>query len=180
MLSFSEFLLERIVNLGFSGSGNREPHASAIHDIIRTSYRHIGGYLGLGHGTEEESKAIYDDIHNSNHAIKMYRHDGEIKAAVIYKLDPDKKLNRKLIAAGTDNSKEGKHGLIHHIIREDGKMKRAWGEFSGKMKDLVADWPSISPKTVSDITGKPNIPLGDEYLRRIGDIYKRKSARGHP
>jgi hypothetical protein len=61
-------------------------------------------------------------------------------------------------------------------------MKRAWGEFSGKMKDLVADWPSISPKTVSTITGKPNIPLrnnDDEYLRRMPKyIYIRKSARG--
>lgn len=179
MLSFKLFLLERIVNLGFSEHGDREQYAATIHDIIKTSYKHIGGYLGLGHGTQAESDAIYSDIHHPDHAIKMYRHNGKIKAAVIYKMSDQ--YNRKLIAAGTDRSSEGIHGFKNEILRSDNKMKRAWGEFSGKMKELVADWKSIPPKTVQKITGKPNIPVGsNEYLRRIGREYKRKSAKGYP
>lgn len=178
MLSFREFLVERIINLGFNDSGNKTTHAPAVHEIIRSSYKGINGYMGLGHGSTEESEAIHQDIHNTNHAIKVFRHQGKIKSAVIYK--KDEKGNRKIIAAGTDGSTHGKHGLFS-IMKDDHRMKRAWIEASGSMEHVAKKigFNEIPPEKVQSAIKKHIEPLPDGgYIRQIAGHPHKKRALG--
>lgn len=179
MLSFKQFLIERIINLGFKNPGDRHPYSSEIHKIIRDAYKPINGYMGLGHRTKAEREAIHSDIHNDSHAIKLYRHGGKIRTAVIYKKDENG--NRKIIAAGTDGSEHGKDGLVNHILKDDHHMHRAWVEASGALHHVMKKigFEEIPPDKVQRVTKKHIEPLPDGgYVRMIGGHPHVKHALG--
>ena len=171
-------LQERVLSPGFNKEHEkyREMHRQDIHDILRSSYKDIGGYGGLGHGSEQESKAIHDDISSTN--IKMTRRNGKISSVNLYR----DMAGRKSIAAGTDGSVRGKEDFIRNK-NEDNTHKRAWGETSGKMETIMRKLkaPVIPPEKVAKVTGKTlkTDPNGEHYVRDINGHPHRKIAFGH-
>ena len=131
MLSFKNFLLERVLSIGLNPDHERfrDQHRNEIHDMIRKSYSPIGGYAGFSSGSEEESKAIHSDISNS--VIKAVKRDGKITALNLYK----KQHGRKSIASATDGSDQGKKDYLKTKL-EDHEQKRAWGEVSGAVEHI--------------------------------------------
>lgn len=176
MLTFKEFLLHERKRL----ISPKESHRHEIHDIIKSSYKRIGGYRGLGHGSEEESKAIHADISHPDHTIRAVKHKGKLVSAVIYR----QHHGRKVIAAGTDGSPHGKIGL-RRSLSIDHKRKRAWGEFSGAAEKLVkkTGMPKITATTAAKHISSPITPSHDDphsYTREISGTHMSKTAYGHP
>lgn len=105
MYSFKDYisLQETYKNPGFNPDHEkyREQYRPQIHHILRQVYKDKGGYGGTGHGTEAEDKKIHADISNS--ALKINTHHGTVKAVHLY----TKKHGRKLVAGGTDQTKDG-------------------------------------------------------------------------
>ena len=56
MITFKEYLAEHYVTT--DNPEEKQKHLQHAHDMIRASYKSIGGYSGLGHGSEKESEAI--------------------------------------------------------------------------------------------------------------------------
>jgi len=112
MQSFKDFILEHYVTT--DSPGEKTKYHDAIHGMMRQSYKEIGGYSGHGHDSPDESAAISADIHNPNHIIKIKKVGGTPVAAAIYK----KSHGRKLIAAGTTGSDEGRHH-IKKMLKDD-------------------------------------------------------------
>lgn len=180
MLSFKEFLFERVMSIGFKPEDEhqRETHRQEIHDILRKSYEKVeGGYSGLGSGTEAESKAIHDDISNSQ--IKAVKREGKISAVNLYK----RSHGRKSIAAGTDGSNQGKTDFIKTKI-EDNTHRNVWGEYSGALKHILGklNTPKIAAKDAQRLVNKPMTPDEDgyHYVRKIGGVDRQKIALGRP
>ena len=183
MLTFTAFtnlLTERILSIGLNPNHEkfREQHRQEIHDILLKSYKNVdGGYGGLGTG-DEASKAIHDDISNS--IIKATKRDGKITAVALYK----PKFGRKAIALGTDGTKQGKKDF-HKTALEDNEQRRAWGEFSGKPKEIfkTMGYPIVPNTKAAKLTGKEVhlAPDDDEqYTRMIGGQPHTKTIMGHP
>ena len=181
MISFSEFILERFLNPGFNEKHEhyREQHRQAVHDILRHSYKDIGGYMELGSGTDAESKAIHGDISNSD--MKLGRKEGKIVSATLYKKHPE---GRKVIAAGTDGSEEGKKSLGRNIAEDIHRNERhAWGEFSGALGHI---WKKSGARVVPSSKAHEmlhkvvEIVSPDSYKRLIGGKVKTKTIMGNP
>lgn len=179
MLTFQEFLVEHVLNIGLNADheSHREKHRQEIHDIIHSSYKSIDGYRGHASGSTQESDAIHHDITHS--MIKAVKRDGRITAVQLYK----HRHGRKIIAAGTDGTPQGKSDFIK-INSDDHTQKRAWGEVSGKVEHLMkkAGHPAVSNKHASHLTGKP-VGIhddGEHYNRMIGDHEHTKTILGHP
>ena len=184
MLTFKSFipLDEKVLSPGLNPEHEkfRELHRNEIHDMIQKSYSHpkIGGYSGLKSGSEEESKAIHDDISSS--LIKMTKRDGKITSVNLYK----PQFGRKSIASATDGSEQGKKDFLKNKL-EDHEMKRAWGEVSGAPEAISRKIgnpviPIEKMKTL--LKGKQIKPVGDtgHYERTIGGQPHVKIGVGHP
>lgn len=180
MLSFSEFLQEKVLNIGLNPKhkGHREKYRQQIHDVIQKSYAGVkGGYGGQGSGSEAESKAIHADI--SDNAIKATRRGGAITQATIYK----QKHGRKIIATGHNQTPQGKADW-HKTAGEDVKHKRAWIEASGaakaayKSKGMTQRAAARAPA----LTGKSDVEVKNrrEYTRNIGGERHTKTILGFP
>jgi hypothetical protein len=181
MISFSQFILERFLNPGFNEKHEpyREKHRQDVHDMLRKSYADIGGYGELGSGSEEESKAIHHDITHSD--MKLVRSGGKIVSVTLYKKH---KRGRKVIAAGTDGTTEGKKGLARNIVDDiKQKNRNAWGEFSGKLghiwKKTGAD---VIPSSEAEklLSKKVTIKSPTTYEREIGGKPHVKTILGNP
>jgi len=180
MLSFKNFLLERVLSIGLNPDHERfrDQHRNEIHDMIRKSYSPIGGYAGFSSGSEEESKAIHSDISNS--VIKAVKRDGKITALNLYK----KQHGRKSIASATDGSDQGKKDYLKTKL-EDHEQKRAWGEVSGAVEHISKKLgvPGIPSSRAQELLGKEvDKDPEDEYhyTRKIGGTFHRKMMVGHP
>lgn len=83
MLSFTQFLYEHYVTT--DSPEEKMKYHDDVHSMIKQSYKDIGGHAGLGHGTDEESKAITNDIKNPNHIMKLKTVAGKPVAVAIYR-----------------------------------------------------------------------------------------------
>lgn len=181
MLKFSEYILtERVLSIGLNPKHekHREAHKDEIHDIIHKSYKSIGGYRGKQSGSDDEKKAIHDDIKKS--VIKAVRRNGKITAVNMYK----KSHGLKSIASGTDGSEQGKKDWMKTKI-EDHEQKRAWGEVSGAVEKLQhkIGVPKIKSKHAGKLLGKRVKPSDSDeykYTRKIGNHEHEKTIMGHP
>lgn len=179
MLKFSEYLYEKILNIGLNPKHekHREGYRKQIHDVIQRSYRDVeGGYGGHGSGSEAESKAIHADI--SDNAIKATRRGDKITHASVYK----QKHGRKIIAVGTDGSKQGSADFGQNA-REDNKQKRAWTEVSGKAEKAYRKhgMPQVPSSEAGKLTGKKvKVKDSERYSRDIGGQEHEKTILGHP
>lgn len=183
MLSFKQFLNEKIISIGLNPGHDslRSKHHDQLVNILSKSYKAIGGYVGKRSGTAEEHKAISGDIMHPQHAIKAVRRGNNITAVVVYK--KDHKGNRKLIAAATDASDQGKNDLKSHILQQDQHMKRAWGEFSGPLQHVMhkLNFPHIDPSTAKQLLPGKQITANDDgtYNRSIAGKTMTKRAMGY-
>lgn len=180
MLSFTAFLNEHVLSIGFNPKHEkfREQHRQEIHDLMHHAYKGIGGYSGHASGSDAESKAIHDDI--SQHKIKAVTRNGKISAVNIYKAQH----GRKLVAAASDGTKQGKSDW-QKISTEDHQHKRAWGEVSGAVEHIhkKIGFPKIPSSKAKKLLNKDVTPTpGDEheYSRKIGDEIHKKTMMGHP
>lgn len=178
MKSFSQYLQEHVLSIGLNPDHEkfREKHRHAIHNIIRDSYKDIGGYGGQGHGTKDESDAIHADINDS--AIKAVVRQGKVTAATLYK----NKHGRKNVALGSDGTDQGKRDVKKTSL-EDIEKKRAWGEYSGNAEKMkrAQGAPIVHPKHAEKLTGKKATPVDSEYYKReIGGHEHKKIMLGHP
>ena len=183
MFTFTEFhkqLNERFLSIGLNPNHekHREKHRQEMHYMIVKSYAKIGGYGGLGSGSQKESEAIHNDISDKNIIIKATKRNGKISALNFYK----KSHGRKSITSATDGTEQGKSDW-KKIKLEDHEQKRSWGETSGAVEHLSRKMgvPVIHPNTVQKLLGKKINPIDDEaYERDIGGHPHRKVAFGHP
>jgi len=171
-------LYEHVLSIGLNPKHEkfREQHRQAIHNIIRDSYKDIGGYSGQGHGTKKESDAIHDDITNSS--IKAVVRSGKVTAASLYK----NKHGRKNIALGSDGTDQGKKDIKKTSL-EDIHQKRSWGEYSGNAERMKRRQkaPIVHSKNAERLTGKRATPVDSEYYKRdIGGEEHQKVIFGHP
>lgn len=176
---FRSFLTETVLSIGLNPDHeqHREKHRSEIHDMIKHSYKNVGGYGGLGHGTPEESKAIHHDISHS--VIKAVKRVGKISAVNLYK----KQHGRKSIASATDGTDQGKRDFLKTKI-EDHEQKRAWGEVSGAVEHIQKKigTPVVPAHEAGKLLGKDVTPEedGTHYTRKIGWHTHKKVIMGHP
>lgn len=177
MLSFSSFQLdESILNIGFNPKHEhfREQHRQDIHDILKSSYRHIG-YGGNTPNSKEESDAIHHDITHSS--IKAVRRNGKISAVALYK----RTHGRKQIAGGTDGTIRGKRDWLktaHEDYVTQGHHRNAWVEASGGPKKMMV---SLKAKPIPKETMKKLLPdkeLHDAEPEKGEHAYKRKIGHG--
>lgn len=180
MQTFKSFISERVLSIGLNPKHEsfREKHRQSIHDLMRASYSSIGGYGGHASGSDEESKAIHDDI--SKHLIKAVVRDGKVSAVNIYK----GQHGRKLVAAATNGTDQGKQDW-KKISTEDHQHERAWGEVSGAVAHIHSKigMPKIPSSKATELIGKEVTPTpGDqyEYSRKIGSGIHQKVMMGHP
>ena len=180
MQTFKDYLEEHVLSIGLNPDHEqyREKHRQEIHDILRSSYKSIDGYGALGSGSEEESKAIHDDISKS--IIKATKRDGKITTVNLYR----DQYGRKSIASGTDGTPQGKTDFKKNKI-DDNEQKRAWGETSGATEHIANKLgvPKIPADTAEKIINKPILSKdadGHHYTRLIGGEKHTKAAYGHP
>ena len=182
MLSFKDFLEERVLSIGLNPKHevHREVHRQEMHDMLRKAYSRpdIGGYGGYESGSKKESEAIHDDISHS--VIKAVKRDGKLSAINLYK----KKHGLKSIAVATDGTDRGKSDWKETKI-EDNERKRAWGEVSGATEHIQTKigTPKIPSSRAKELLDKDVKPVpGDDYryVRKIGDQEHEKIIMGHP
>lgn len=177
MISYKQFLAERYVTT--SDIAEKDKYRDHIHKILKASYAGVGGYGNLGSGSDAEHNAINADIDHPNHLLKLHKKDGAPLSLAIYK----KSRGRKLIAAGTNQTPEGRDSL-HRIIHDDNKDKRAWGEVSHKMAQVFDKhkMPHIPNSEAEKLTGKKIIKKNPDgtYDREIGGSVHTKRLQGHP
>ena len=179
MISFKTFLEEKVLSIGFNPSHEpyREQYRNQIHDILRNSYSSIGGYRGLGSGSEKESEAIHNDI--SDNQIKATKRGDKITAVNLYK----PQFGRKSIASGTDGSKEGKADWLK-TKSEDNTQQRSWGEVSGPVEKIQNNlgYPVVPSSSAKELLGKNVEPISgsQHYVRDIGGQPHKKIMMGYP
>lgn len=177
----NEYILtEKVLSPGFNPNHNhyKERYRDQIYQILKRSYEKIGGYGGLGTGTDAEHHSIHHDISTMN--MKMTRRNENITAVTLYK----NQFGRKSIAAGTNGTKQGKEDLVKHMA-EDNTQARAWAEVSDAPEHInrKTGTPEIPYHVARQIVGKPDMErVGDtnRYERSIGGNLKAKIAMGHP
>ena len=145
--------------------------------MLRNAYVRVGGYGKLGSGTEEESKAIYDDIDSS--IIKATKRNGKISAINLYK----PKFGRKSIATANDGSMQAKQDA-KKIKIEDRDLQRAWGEVSDVPEIMAKNMkiPVVPASRASELLNKQVEldPDNEHYYREIGGKKTRKIIVGYP
>jgi len=180
MLSFRQYLEEKILNPGFNDKHEyaREKYRDQIHSAIKHSYAPIGGYLGLGSGSKEESEAIHSDISNPDHAMKLTKRGNTITSVALYR----KHKGRKSIVSATNGSEQGKKDL-RKTMEDDHKHKRAWSEASGavaKIREKIG-YPKVPVSRASELTGKKVVPKDEyTYTRDIMGHPHEKTIYGYP
>jgi hypothetical protein len=179
MLTFQQYLTERFITT--QDSSAKEKHLPDLIDHYKKSYSNLdGGYGGHGAGTDREHHAIVSDIMNPHHIVKIHKKDGKVLSSTIYK----KQHGRKMIAASTNGTTEGKHSLMG-VLSDDHTQKRAWGELSGALAHVAKKhgWPNVHNSQAGSLTGKEILrhdPNGEHYDRLIGGERHTKSIHGHP
>lgn len=177
-------LNERVVNIGLGDTNHpaREKHRHEFFNILRNSYSspELGGYGGHKSGSDEEHRAIHDDISKSK--IKATKRDGKITTVALYK----DQHGRKLIAGGTDGTPQGKADFkkarAEDITHKD---RHSWAEVSGKLTHIMNNMgsPKVPSSHAAHLTGKKILATSDdghEYTRDIAGHPHAKRIYGHP
>lgn len=180
MKKFNEFLCERVLNIGFNPKHehHREKHRQEMHDLVRNSYAKIGGYNGVGSGTDAESNEIHYML--STHHIKATKRNGRITALSGYR----PQFGRKSVVAATDGTDQGKADL-YKTWNDDHRLKRSWGEVSGASEKIKTrlGFPGVPNTKAAHLTKRPILSLdpdGVHYTRNIGGHPHVKAILGHP
>jgi hypothetical protein len=156
-------LNERYLN--FFDKEELRPYIDEVFDIMQRTYEPIGGFKTARTPEELLSKAGF---------AKLVRKEGRIVAAAVYK----DQRGRKAIAKGYDGSEIGKRSVVQ-IYKEDAKMNRSWGEFSGKPEAIMLKYGAVPVHNdaVEAILGKPiesKDADGFHYIRLIkGEPYRK-------
>jgi hypothetical protein len=164
---YNKLLLERYVNI--TDSADKRKYGQLVWNMIQDSYKKIGGYKGA---------TSIDELITSSNLWKLVRRDNKIIAVCVYK---DLK-GRKLIAAGTDGSDEGKKAL-NDLWIEDLKLNRTWAEVSDVVEHikLTHGFKPIPNKYAAEILNKEILnlnPDGIHYTRLIGGVPYEKAIVG--
>lgn len=179
MFTFKEYLEEKVLSIGLNPEHehHREKFRNQMHDMLRASYASIGGYGGRGSGSEDESKAIHDDISNSQ--IKAVKRGDKLTAVRLYKAQH----GRKGIAVATDGTQQGKRDMLK-ASEEDKKLKRSWSEVSGAPEKIFKrmGFPTVPAAHAEKLIGKKVEiqPDGEHYTREIGGHKHTKVILGYP
>lgn len=156
-MHIKELLIERVVN-AFDNL-KKQQYADQVWNIMQRSYRNIPGGFGTAASVEE--------LINKSGLWKMIVRNGVVTAANVYK----DSAGRKSVASGTNGTPQGKQDWAL-IKSEDVKMKRAWGEVSGKAESAIAATgaKALPNKFAAALTGKEILELnpdGFHYTRLI-------------
>lgn len=180
MNTFKQFLSEHIISIGLDPSQEklRTKFRKQIFKILQTSYAspEIGGYGKLKSGSDEEERAINDDINSS--IIKATIRDGAITAVALYK----KQHGRKCIASGTNGTRQGLVDFKKNKL-EDFEQERAWAEVSGKPEKMMRAMgaPVVPSSKAKELLGKDVSIIDDEYYsRKMGKDDAKKIILGYP
>lgn len=164
-IKFSDYLNENIVNI--TDTNNKQKYAKDVWNILQLSYEHLGGIKGSG----------FESVENMIEKIpfwKVIKSNNKVVACILYK----DKNGRKLVALGSDGTKEGKKAIAKAIIDEV-KSKRSWYEIS---KDLL----KFVEKNIKDFYGNYAIAfdnlLGivDGDAKKIGQFTYSREIGGEP
>jgi hypothetical protein len=178
MESFKEYLLlEKVTNLFLSDKEGREKWADQVWNILRSSYKSIGGIHGSGFKSKEDMIAKIP-------LWKIFRRGDVVQAVMMYK----DKNGRKRVAIGTNGEKEGKRMLAKGLIDEY-KTGRAFGEVSDAslafIKKLLGDAindVAVPVEVVKRLLPDDHIEPVDkyQYLRDIHGHMHKKMMLGNP
>lgn len=170
----NDVLEERVINI--TRTEDKQKVAKDVWDILQKSYAYIGGIKGNG----------FESIDNMINKIpywKIARKNNKIVAVILYK----DKNGRKLVACGSDGSKEGKYAIKRFLL-DDVKHQRAYGEVSDSVlkfykRNLTPDEIRkffIPAKEVKNILKDKNIKITGEYTyeRIIGGEPHEKMMYG--
>lgn len=184
-VSLKEFLLkETIDNFFLSDVDARIKWADKVWEVLQKSYAPIGGIKGSGF---ESKEAMISKIP----MWKVFRRGEDVLAVFMYK----NKAGRKRVAAGTNGTPEGKAAL-KHMIMEEVKMSRSWGEISGpslrfhnkifgekELKDFTIPFEKVKVLLQKDYdAGKLRPVKGSDYEfeHDLNGEWIRKVAIGNP
>lgn len=148
-------------------------YSNIVWNMLNAAYKEIGGFLTA----KSENHLI-----RKSSLWKLVRQNNKILACAIY---TSKNGGRKLIAAATDGSLDGKNAL-YSIIKEDIKMmnqRQAWAELSGKMEYIYNKFGGVvvpSKYVTYILKNKKIFDIEDDghYSREISNIKHRKIIYG--
>lgn len=170
---------ETFVNLFYHDDDKREQYAKEVYTMLQNAYAPIGGLKGTGFASPK-------DMIENIPMWKLYKHNGSIKAVMMYK----DRGGRKRVALATDNSPEGKNALVNMLKSEYAGSGRSFAEISGPslrfhkkiLGDEYLNKITIPSSRVSSILNEPTdeIEIIDdfEYKRKIGDQWITKRMLG--
>lgn len=167
MLSFSEYLTERFVNLiGTKDEQEKEKYVDSVWDMVQKSYASIGGQKGKGFSSKE-------DMVKNIPFWKLVRKNGNIVAGSLYR----DKGGRKRVASFTDGTNAGKEAIAD-IMRND--FERSYFEISKASlgfayKQLGGNFLkryAKTPEEVERISGKElhPVPEDDSHYQKFPEL----------
>ena len=178
----NDYLNESLINEHFvniftqSDDLKLDEYKDEVYNLLQQAYAPIGGLLGI-----ENAQQLIDDTD----FWKLCTKNGKVVACATYTY---KRGGRKLIAAGTNGTPEGKQWL-YKIIQEDVKFKdrKAWAEVSGAMEHIYINKQGAIPipATIAHeiMKGKPFLKIHDDgyhYDRMIAGEVHTKILVGYP
>lgn len=168
-MSFKNYLFETFNNI--FKEEDKQKYIEIVWDILVESYKPVGGLTKVYDKKDLMSIPFW----------KVIKRDGNVTGVILYK----DKNGRKLVAMGTDGSKEAKKQLKFTLNKE---FERSLMEVSGPLlKYLERNWPDLVKKytipveKVQDILGTDVEPTtGNFYKRMIGKHNHEKILIGTP
>ena len=165
-------VFESYVNI--SDEESKRKYAQEVWDILQLSYDSLGGIKGSG----------FENIENMISKIpfwKVIKSNNRVVACILYK----DKNGRKLVALGSDGTKEGKRAIAKAIIDEV-KSKRSWYEISKDLlkfvekniKDFYENYAIAFDNLLGIVDGDPKKIDQFTYSREIGGETLKKVAGG--
>jgi len=158
-------LLETIDNYLPGDEDAKTQIAQSVYTLLQNAYTKIGGIKGTGFNSPE-------DMVKNIPMWKVFRRGTDIKAVLMYK----DRNGRKMVALGTDGSRDGKL-MLKNMITAEYTTDRSFGEVSGPalrfvksaLGDEVFNAKSIPTSDVQAALPNDNIrPVDDtEYEREI-------------
>lgn len=174
-------LSETIDNLFQNDVEKRRKYAPQVFDILQKSYAAIGGIHGSGF---KDPQDMIDNLP----MWKLFRRGDEVKLVIMYK----DRGGRKMVAMGTDGSKEAKAELSKQIS-DEATSGRAFGEISGPLlgfyrkilgnefENILIPYEKVIQVLKKEHEAGTIKQVGEyEYDRQIGDHWHTKVMVGKP
>ena len=176
-MKIREIVTETFDNLLPKDRDKKLAIADQVYDILQSSYASQGGIKGSGFQSPE---AMADKIP----MWEVFRRGKDVKAVTLYK----DKSGRKMVATGTDGSREAKLMLAKMLI-QDVTSGRSFGEVSGKalafLQKLLGDElykHAVPVEKAQEILPNDRLTPVDKfmYTREIGGEEIEKLMVGTP